>query len=169
MPTCLSTYHMLTAALAGRLPDIWAKPTGCGIVAPPTAVVASPRWLLGHHNVIYESAPVHATLAQPAAGADALKEKIRARARVDARVGLKIFPGARARVLGEKSTNPAEFCIQWLLAALGGWRCQARMHAAIRADCQPFPTADGHHVLVWTRYGPPEDKADIVCTIQYMY
>ena len=33
----------------------------------------------GHHNVIYESAPVHATvLAQPAAGADALKD-LRAR------------------------------------------------------------------------------------------
>jgi hypothetical protein len=28
----------------------------------------------GHHNVIHGSAPVHATLAQPAAGADALKD-----------------------------------------------------------------------------------------------
>ena len=28
----------------------------------------------GHHNVIYLSAPMHATLAQPAAGADALKD-----------------------------------------------------------------------------------------------
>ena len=32
----------------------------------------------GHHNVICPSAPVHATLAQPAAGADALKD-LRAR------------------------------------------------------------------------------------------
>ena len=32
----------------------------------------------GHHNVIWESAPVHATLAQPAAGADSLKD-LRAR------------------------------------------------------------------------------------------
>ena len=39
----------------------------------------------GHHNVIYLSAPVHATLAQPAAGADALKD-LQARAR-----GCKIF------------------------------------------------------------------------------
>ena len=34
---------MLVAALARRLADIWAKPAGCGIVAPPTAVVAGPR------------------------------------------------------------------------------------------------------------------------------
>ena len=39
--------------------------------------------------------------------------EIRARARVDARAGLKIFPGARARVLGKKSTNPAEFCMHY--------------------------------------------------------
>ena len=33
------------------------------------------------------------------------------------RAGLKSFPGARARVLGKKSTNPAEFCIQHPVAA----------------------------------------------------
>ena len=49
----------------------------------------------GHHNVICPSAPVHATLAQPAAGADALKEKIRARARVDARAHASLKIGAR--------------------------------------------------------------------------
>ena len=32
----------------------------------------------GHHNLIVGSAPVHATLAQPAAGADSLKD-LRAR------------------------------------------------------------------------------------------
>ena len=38
---------------------------------------------------------------------------VRARARVDARAGLKSFPGARARVLGKISTNPAEFCMHY--------------------------------------------------------
>ena len=38
--------RMLVATLAWRLADIWAKPAGCGIVAPPTAAVAGPRWLL---------------------------------------------------------------------------------------------------------------------------
>ena len=33
---------------------------------------------------------------------------------LDARAGgLKSFPGARARVLGKKSTNPAEFCMHY--------------------------------------------------------
>ena len=36
--------------------------------------------------------------------------EIRARARVDARAGLK---NSRARVLGKKSTNPAEFCMHY--------------------------------------------------------
>ena len=31
------------------------------------------------------------------------------------RAGLKNFPGARARVLGKKSTNPAEFCMHYVL------------------------------------------------------
>ena len=31
-------------------------------------------WARGHHNVIPWSAPAHATLAQPAAGADPLKD-----------------------------------------------------------------------------------------------
>ena len=69
----------------------------------------------GHRDVIYPSAPVHATLAQPAAGADALKD-LRARTRAAqeiARAGLKSFPGARARVLGKNSTNPAEFCMHY--------------------------------------------------------
>ena len=35
------------------------------------------------------------------------------RASTLARAGLKIFPGARARVLGKKSTNPAEFCMHY--------------------------------------------------------
>ncbi len=34
---------MLVAALARRLADIWAKPAGCDIVAPPTAGVRSAR------------------------------------------------------------------------------------------------------------------------------
>jgi hypothetical protein len=38
--------------------------------------VAAPPPPLGHPNVIPRSAPVHATLAQPAAGADALKDFI---------------------------------------------------------------------------------------------
>ena len=42
-PTSLSTYRMLVAALARRLADIWAKPAGCDIVAPPTAGVRSAR------------------------------------------------------------------------------------------------------------------------------
>ena len=32
------------------------------------------RRMPGHRDVIYPSAPVHATLAQPAAGADALED-----------------------------------------------------------------------------------------------
>ena len=35
------------------LADIWAKPAGCGIVAPPTAVVAGPRWLLDAWSVCW--------------------------------------------------------------------------------------------------------------------
>ena len=69
----------------------------------------------GHRDVIYRSAPVHATLAQPAAGADAPLKDLRARTRAQeiARAGLKNFPGARARVLGKNSTNPAEFCMHY--------------------------------------------------------
>jgi hypothetical protein len=44
---------------------------------------------INHHNVIVWSAPVHATLAQPAAGADALKAEGSARA-ARARQPLKI-------------------------------------------------------------------------------
>ena len=49
--------------------------------APAAARAERAAHMQGHHNVIYRSAPVHATLAaQPAAGADALKD-LRARTR----------------------------------------------------------------------------------------
>mgnify|MGYP001265712156 CR=1 FL=1 len=51
-----------------RCQSWWPYLVSDGGAAPPAA-----GWL-GHHNVIHGSAPAHATLAQPAAGADALKD-----------------------------------------------------------------------------------------------
>ena len=45
---------------------------------------------------------------------------LRARKGRRARKGQKIFPRARARVLGKKSTNPTEFCMHY-------WRKHAKL------------------------------------------